>query len=69
MANPLDLDQMTATERLAEVADILAVGLLRRRFRDVRRPTGNGKNREDSLDDSSDLRPYGHQPEFKGGRP
>ena len=69
MSNPLDPDHMTATERLVEVADILAVGLLRGRLRDVCRSTDSRKNRGDSLDDSADLRPYGHEPESKGERP
>jgi hypothetical protein len=37
MANPLHPDHMTTTERLAEVAEILAAGLVRLRSRQSRR--------------------------------
>jgi hypothetical protein len=52
--NALDPDQMTAAERLAEVADLMAAALIRRQQR--KSISLSGDLRESSLDFSVDLR-------------
>jgi hypothetical protein len=52
--NALDPDQMTAAERLAEVADLMAAALIRRQQR--KSSSLSGDLRESSLDFSVDLR-------------
>lgn len=50
MHNALDPDRMTADERLREIGEILAAGLLRLR---ARRAAEGGDRRESSLDFSA----------------
>ena len=67
MSNALSPTQMTETERISEVADILAAGLLRARFRGMRKSIERQKIGDNSLDNSVELSIYRDTPQRDGG--
>jgi len=69
MSNPLSPDEMTAAERISEVADILAEGLLRARLRDMRKVISRMRIRDNPLDNSGGIRPHGLEPRTDGEGP
>jgi len=69
MSNPLRPDQMTAAERITEVADILADGLLRAKLRDMRKAISRRKIRGNTLDKFGGLRPHVLEPQADGESP
>ncbi len=67
MINALDPNLMTATERLDEVAEILAAGLLRARARRSEKKTSSSNElREVPLDFSWEQSVCRHQPQHAG---
>ena len=66
MTNPLDPNEMDPQERLSEVADILAAGIMRRKMRHVGKMAHMRKIREAGLDSSLDSSVHGLEPEPKG---
>lgn len=67
MSNALSPTQMTETERISEVADILAAGLLRARFRGMRKSIERQKIGDYPLDNSVELSIYRDTPQRDGG--
>jgi len=67
--NALHPDQMSAGQRLGEVARILAEGLLRRRLREFRNPKIVSGMGEIHLDDTRPPRRHGLEPSRNGEGP
>ena len=63
MPKPLHPDDMSAAERIAEVGEILASGVLRRKFRLRRLPRRDAEN---PLDCADGMLPYGDDPSPQG---
>jgi hypothetical protein len=66
MSNPLDPREMTDGERISELADILAAGLLRARARQARRLAARRKSRETPLDNPGQTIPHRLEPQPQG---
>ena len=66
MSNPLSPDEMTAVERISELADILAAGLLRARTRQARHIAARRESREISLDNPGQTVPHRPEPQPQG---
>jgi len=69
MSNPLGPNELTASERISEVADILADGLLRAKLRDMRKAISRRRIRDNTLDNPGGLRPHGLEPQADGESP
>ena len=65
MHNALEPDRMTTDERLREVGEILAAGLLRLR---AKRPAEGGHRRESSLDFAARQSVHGRKPRRRENR-
>ena len=66
MSNPLSPDEMTAAERISELADILAAGLLRTRTRQARHMAARRESREIPLDNPGQTIPHRLGPQPQG---
>lgn len=66
MFNPINTREMTDIERVDEVADILAAGILRMRMRQARRLAARRKEREIPLDCLNGTSPDGPGPQTRG---
>jgi len=66
MSNPLDPREMTDGERISELADILATGLLRAKARQARHMTARRKSRELPLDNPGQTIPHRLEPQPQG---
>jgi hypothetical protein len=66
MSNPLDPREMTDGERISELADILAAGLLRARTRQTQRLAVRREFREVSLDNPGQTIPHRLEPQPHG---
>jgi hypothetical protein len=69
MDNALHPDEMSADQRLREVAQLLAEGLLRRRLREARTRRKSGSLAENALAVSPRSRTHGSERSQTGERP
>ena len=66
MSNPLDPREMTDGERISELADILATGLLRAKARQARHMAARRESREIPLDNPGQTIPHRLEPQPQG---